>query len=328
MLKLSSAIIGENYSNVSKFQPSSKRKIKLLATCLIIPVTLWFITGFLTSKITMNHNLPLAITTGLISAFLVYLIERTIILSGGGWIILIFRILLGFIIASLGAVTLDIAIFKNDIDNKINNYKLEYLDSIEQDFQILHSADLDNKALLVERAYHDSQKAQKKYVDELQGKKGNSSGLSGNGAVATKLGLIAETSLKKYLQQELELQNIQASKELNLNDKLDQASVDFNADGLLIKIKALNELIDEDSNLKKVYILFTCFIFMLEFIVVIVKTTSKKSVDEEIESFKDYSTLLKMNQYKKLLQSIDQAIANLPQITKANILLETTRPRY
>ncbi len=103
------------------------------------------------------------------------------------------------------------------------------------------------------------------------------------------------------------------------------AKTNFNSDGLLIRIKALNDLIDEDANLKKVYWLFTVFIFLLEFIVIIAKVGSKKSIDEEIEMFRDQSTLTKLQQYKLMLQNNDQSVQYLPKIVKANALLDKHR---
>ncbi|WP_323027487.1 DUF4407 domain-containing protein [Gelidibacter japonicus] len=325
MLRFCSFLIGEDYGYTANFQPSGQRKIILLGTSLLIPVILWFITGFLTSKITMNHSLGVALAVGSISAFMIYLIERTIILSNGGWLILIFRILLGFIIACLGAITLDSVIFKSDIDNKVNNYEQIHLNSIKDTIQNQYENIVQDKKIILEQSKLNWKNAERDFLDEMRGKKGNSSGHIGYKTIAIKIENVMNTARENYLKNEMDLKTFEENIDLEIKNKLVEAKANFNSDGLLIRISALYDLIEENSNLKTVYYLFTAFIFLLEFIVIIAKTGSKQSIDEEIELFKDKSTSLKLQQYKAMLDNNDHSLQYSPKTIRANELINGRR---
>ena len=320
-LKFSSIIIGEDSEYTKGFQPSGKRKVILLGTSIMIPVILWFITGFLTANAIMNQSLTVSLITGLFTAFIVFLIERAIILSNGGWQIFIFRIFLGLIVACLGAITLDSVIFKNDIDNKVIHYQNIHLDSVYKNLTIKYENEINDRQKLLNLSQVDLKIAEKNHKDEMQGTIGNSSGVPGDGDIADELKEIINTKQKKSLELEIGLDKLKTTVDVKINDELKTAKAYFNTNGLLIRIKALHELIEEDQNLKKVYWLFTAFIFCLEFIVIIAKTGSKKSIDEEIELFRDTAKSIKLQQYMALLNRTDQSIDTLPQIINANKLL-------
>ena len=123
MLKFYSILIGENPEVTKHYQPASKRKIILYANCLLVPVILWFINSYLLVRHVLEGGVIAALLTALIAAFLIFIIERAIIMSTGGRAIFWFRVFLGLIIASLGSISMDEVIFKNDIDNQVAQYK-------------------------------------------------------------------------------------------------------------------------------------------------------------------------------------------------------------
>src|SRR5690606_12811114 len=107
MLKIYSIIIGENPNYTALFQPASKRKIALYANCLLVPIILWFINGYLLVKNVLEGSIFIALLTALIAASIIFLIERAIIMSNGSKPIFWFRIILGFIVATLGSISMD-----------------------------------------------------------------------------------------------------------------------------------------------------------------------------------------------------------------------------
>ena len=123
MLKYYSIIIGENPEYSKHFQPSSKRKIALFANCLMVPVILWFISSYLLVSHVLEGSFFAAILTAFVAGFIIFLIERAIVMSNGSKPIFWFRILLGLIVASLGSISMDEVIFKHDIDNQVAYYK-------------------------------------------------------------------------------------------------------------------------------------------------------------------------------------------------------------
>ena len=63
MLKLYSLLIGENPAYTATFQPSSKRKIALFANCMLVPIMLWFINGYLMVRNVLEGSIWIAILT-------------------------------------------------------------------------------------------------------------------------------------------------------------------------------------------------------------------------------------------------------------------------
>ena len=71
------------------------------------------------------------------------------------------------------------------------------------------------------------------------------------------------------------------------NDSLafEQALAGISDESLLLKIKAMEKLLEKESSMKHIYWAFTALMFLLEFLVIIFKGTMKKSAyDLEIEA--------------------------------------------
>src|SRR5579872_6771691 len=125
-LKFFCLLIGENYSHVKNYQYSSKKKIILMGSSLLIPVLTWVIFTTLIEVNIYNKSLPFSIGVGCFAGIMIFLIERSIILSSpknNGWKIFIglFRIILGLAIALLSASFIDQILFQKEIDTEVHN---------------------------------------------------------------------------------------------------------------------------------------------------------------------------------------------------------------
>jgi hypothetical protein len=120
ILKISASLLGESLCELKNETTKSKQKVILYGTILLMIMIFWFINGYLiTSQILHFGNLQ-AIIVGLVSMFIVYTIELTIIrmskvnaLSG------IIRVFMALIIAFIGSLCIDEIIFKADIENQL-----------------------------------------------------------------------------------------------------------------------------------------------------------------------------------------------------------------
>lgn len=296
MLKYYSILIGENPTYTALFQPASKRKIALYANCLMIPVILWFINSYLLVSHVLQGNILVAILTGLISAFIIFLIERAIIMSNGSRPIFWFRIILGFIVASLGSISFDEVIFKHDIDNKIAQYKKAEINSAAHLVEAEYKNRIIAQQLIVNQKASDWKKSLQDAKDEADGTGGSRQKL---------VGKIALLKMNVAEKQEADY-NSENSKLVTLKSDLDSSKVlakakaeaDFTGNALLLRIRAMFALLSEDGFMLAIYILFTTFLFCLEFLVVLIKISSTNSVDEDIEKARD--TLLR-EKIKKIL---------------------------
>jgi hypothetical protein len=129
MLKFWCILIGKDYETVLTYRKSSQDKIKLFGSIILIPVILWALNGFLMSREIFGSGIISSIGVGIVLGFIIYLIERSIILAQSNPVINRLRVILGLIVAILGSLTMDEVIFKNDIDNMMQTYKVEGVDN-------------------------------------------------------------------------------------------------------------------------------------------------------------------------------------------------------
>lgn len=279
------------------FQPASKRKIALYANCLMIPVILWFINSYLLVSHVLQGNILVAIITGLIAALIIFLIERAIIMSNGSRPIFWFRIVLGFIVASLGSISFDEVIFKQDIDNKIAQYKKTEADRAAHRAEAEYQNQIASQQLVVDQKAADWKKSLQDAKEEADGTGGSRQKL---------VGKIALLKMNVAGKQEADY-NAENNKLVALKANMDSSKVlakakaeaDFNGNALLLRIRAMFDLLGEDGFMLAIYILFTTFLFCLEFLIVLIKVGSENSVDEDIEKARD--TLLR-DKTKKVLE--------------------------
>lgn len=320
MLKFYSLLIGENPAYTASFQPSSKRKIALYANCMLVPILLWFINGYLMVKNVLGGGMLVAILTAIFMAFIVFLIERAVIMSNGSKSIAMFRVLLGFIIAALGSICMDEVVFKHDIDNQIGEYrKIAVETAVKAKMQEFDNQIAKQQALVAQKSglWSESLKDVKKEADGEGGTRKRGVG------IITNLKLdIAGQQERDYHTENDKLQSMIASMTTEKKQAALKAEEDFKEEALLIRIKALFELISKDKFMLGVYILFTTLLFLIEFLVVIIKMGSKKSIDEELEEAriellrtKTRKTISRAN----VLYDVEQYI---PSVNKANILMK------
>ncbi len=299
MLKYYSLIIGENPEYTKTFQPASKRKIALYANCMMVPVILWFINTFLLVSHVLEGSMFSAIVAATIAGFIIFLIERAIIMSNGSKPIFRFRILLGFIIASLGSISMDEVIFKHDIDNQVTVYRQYEINNalkrVEEDFTLK----IANQQAIVAQKTTEWNQALKDAKSEADGTGG--SGRKGVDGI-TKIKMSIASKLESdYNAENVKLSALQSNLESERNNAKLKAESDFNGNALLIRIRAMFDLIAQDKFMMGVYILFTFFLFCLEFLVVLIKAGSKNSIDEDLEKARE--ALLRAKTQKTLDRS-------------------------
>lgn len=320
MLKYYSILIGENPEYTKSFQPASKRKIALYANCLIVPVILWFINSYLLVSHVLEGSSLSAIFTAIIAGFIIFLIERAIIMSNGSKPIFWFRIFLGLIVASLGSISLDEVIFKHDVDNQVAYYKQAEIDSavnkVERDYEnqiaLQHS--------IVNQKGFEWNQSLKDAKSEADGTGGSHQKLVGKIAVLKKG--IADEQKNDYQIENNKLVLLESSLDsAKANAKL-KAEADFKGNALLVRIRATFDLVAKDKFMLGVYILFTLFLFCLEFLVVLIKIGSKYSIDEELERASEQLLRAKTKKTLDRSEIFYQPEDLVPSVQNANSLMK------
>jgi predicted membrane protein len=320
MLKYYSIIIGENPEYTKTFQPASKRKVALYANCLIIPVILWFINSYLLVSHVLEGSFFAAILTAFVAGFIIFLIERAILMSNGSKPIFWFRIFLGFIVASLGSISLNEVIFKHDIDNQVAYYKQAEIDSavhkVERDYQ---------NQIAVQQSIVNQKGAE--WNQSLKDAKSEADGTGGShqrqvGKITVLKMNVAGKQEVDYNTENNKLTSLIASVDTAKAHAKEKAETDFNGNALLIRIRAMFDLIAKDKFMLGVYLLFTLFLFCLEFLVVLIKIGSKNSIDEDLEKAREQLLRAKTKKTLDRSEIFFQPEHFVPSVQNANAAIQ------
>ncbi|HMQ08890.1 MAG TPA: DUF4407 domain-containing protein [Saprospiraceae bacterium] len=315
MFRICSILIGEDPNYTANYDPASKRKVILYAHCLMIPVIIWFINGFLLVHQVLDGNLWLAILTAIIASFIIFLIERSILLSDGKILISALRFTMAISIAFLGAICLDEVIFKNDIDNHIIMYQQEYADSVKQKFY----SEFENEISIQQKSVDIKNSL---WIEALNDAKGEADGTKGSGSIGVKEIAIMKIDIAKNMQSEYEKSQVQLEKLIEERDHMLSIELEkFNSNGLLLRIKAMFELIFENVWMLITFICFSILFFSMEMLVVIVKMVSKESTAEKLEAARNKYTELRIERHLENAKKHHNPMNFDPHLEKAKIFV-------
>jgi hypothetical protein len=275
MTKLTAWINGYDYQVLRNHTPDSKRKATVFATIIWLPVMLWAIVGFVTPYAIYGLSVLASSIVAIFAATAIFLLERVIIISNGSWPMAVTRIALGCAVAFLGAQFLDVVLFKDDVADirrSANQQK-------QQDYAAAAVAKLQQEIADIEKTqkalYLDYQAKEKAFLVETDGRGG--SGKRGLGPIAKSKKAAMKLAFTEYEEAKLkaDYKRQEAENEYKLAMELYEAPA-----GVLVEFEYLNQLIHTNSNARNLYSVFTAFLFLIEFLVIIAKITSKQTVLE------------------------------------------------
>ena len=320
MLKYYSIIIGENPEYTKHFQPSGKRKIALFANCLMVPVILWFINSYLLVSHVLEGSFFAAILTAFVAGFIIFLIERAIVMSNGSKPIFWFRILLGLIVASLGSISMDEVIFKHDIDNQVAYYKQVESDNAVQRVESEYQDQIAKQQSIVSQKESEWQQSLKDAKSEADGTGGSRQ--RGVSKISTLKLNIAGKQEADYNNENTKLALLKTNIDAEKINAKQKAEADFNGNALLIRIRAMFDLIAKDKFMCGVYVFFTLFLFCLEFLVVLIKIGSKNSIDEDLEKAREQLLRAKTKKALNRSEIFFQPEQLVHSVQKANAVIQ------
>jgi hypothetical protein len=286
-------IVGESFDKARKFHPSTIRRLNAFALAIHIPVILWAITGFLISSKIFNLDVETAVFISMICAISIYLVERIVIATPKSLCVNFLRIVIGFVIAILGASSVDLIIFEREINEQLQvNARQRVTDDFEQKSASIKKA-MDQKK-------SEWQRAQDAANCEANGTCG--SRLRSVGPVYRELARQADLLRKDYLseQQKFDLLNSRKLEDLERYSQPEQ--VHSNA-GLLSRVKALHEYTTQNTTAFVAWILFLSLVLLFELLVVISKIVFGETVDDELDRIRESISQDKARAYKEAITS-------------------------
>ncbi len=269
MLKFNCFITGDDYNLLKTDTPESRKKVSALASVIFIPVIIWFANGYLMVSHVLQGTFGNSIIVAIILGSLIFLIEKNIIMAHSTRSIKIFRYSLGIVIALLGAVCLDEVIFKQDVDQQLFVINKEIIASNMKLVDDLHKDELTKAQADADIRYATWQASLSEAKSEADGTSG--SGIRGVHAITKMKLATAELNKLDYEKSlnDLNLHNQKIEKEKN--DRQVEVEKSLENGALLNRIKALFRLVFSDGFMAVIYILFTLFLFAMEFLVVFLK---------------------------------------------------------
>ena len=111
-------VIGENPNNLNKYSIETIRRNLTLGRLIHIPIVLWIVIGYVLSTDVIGLSIIPAIFISIFSGIFIYFIDFSVINSPKSKKTFFLRMLVGCIIALLGALILDVYIFEKDINEE------------------------------------------------------------------------------------------------------------------------------------------------------------------------------------------------------------------
>lgn len=295
--------VGENPEQAARFHVSTVTRLKAYAIAMHIPLALWAITGYVIAGQIFYLGWWQAGSIALLCATLIYLVERVVLVTPKVWYVNLARLLIGLIMAVIGASAVDLVIFDREVAQQLRksgeiSVRSEYDDAIAA------------QRAVAESRRHEWVRAQGAANCEADGTCGSK--IRSVGPIYRQLVRQAETLRSEYIAaservDSLEVAKAQALKELEVSEKL------ISRAGLLARIQALHDYTTTNTAACIAWVLFFMLILFFELMVVLVKLVFGQTVDDHIEIIRE-----QISQHK----AIEYLDAITSPVAKAKVLLQ------
>lgn len=282
-------LAGEQPELIDEVSPESRKKVITQGGLLLIAPFIWFFIGYTFSSLFFTDHIIYSIITGFIMSLLVFMIERSILMSNGNVLFVIARFVLAVLMSFLGGELFNLKIFNDDVLNK--KYS-DMVEEVQQEIDYFQSR---------------SKNSTKEFFEEIDGSGG--SGQVGYSTIAR----------KKESQMNEDKTSLSNSKERlsKLHDDYKSGTLVYRR-GILTDHKDLMSLVFTDVHVMVIYIFWLSILLILELIVLLHKTCSKTSAyEEQIKAFE----LIKKNEAFALKDKINRRLkATEEQIEFNNVI--------
>ena len=280
-------VVGEQPSRVARFHTSTLRRTKAFAIAIHIPVLMWAVTGFvIASQIFKFENL----SSGAVAFFcagLIYLVERLVLATPKAWYVNLARVLIGFVIAILGASAVDLVIFDREVTQQL-------LQTGEDRLRAEHDHIAGVQKQTVEQKKTDWLNAQNAANCEANGTCGSK--LRSVGPVYRELARQANLLRIEYMAAQQQLVQLDEKKAMAITLWRAAPEVTDKA-GLLARVAALHEYTNNNTSAFMAWVLFFMLVLFLELMVVLSKLVFGETVDDELDRIREQISQKKARDY-------------------------------
>jgi hypothetical protein len=287
-------ITGNNPEVLKKHSPYSRKKIQMLAYLVLLPTIFWFLNGFLITHELMGKSSAISVLAGCVCAFIIFIIDRAIILSNGGKIIFLFRVLLGIAVAFVGALLVDSILFKDDVDR----YLLEKYNVQSEQKKTEKEEEYDPKIFqqeaIVKQSFDIWQMRANDYKCEMDGTCGSK--IPGHAKIAASKLKLKDESKAEYDNQCTILKDLIREQKENSEQAKEQHLSLIGNKSLLHRIENMHEMILSSKDSIIAYAMFFFIALCIELMVIIIKLFTKKSSYEKGEEIAERMFEMKLRE--------------------------------
>lgn len=298
-------VIGEQPACAARLHASTLKRMKAFAIAIHIPVLLWAVTGYvIASQVFKLAAWPAAAVAGF-CAGLIYLVERLVLATPKVWFVNLGRVLIGVVIAVLGASTVDLVIFDREITQQLR-------EAGEARIQAEADKAADTERRVVAQKKTDWLKLQEAANCEANGTCGSK--VRSVGPVYRELSRQAEILRSDYLAAQVQLEQLGGQRAQTLTQwratplAVEQA-------GLLARVEALHQYTTHNTVAFVAWLLFFMLVLFLELMVVLAKLVFGETVDDELDQIREQISQQKARAY---MEAVTSPVAGAKDLLRAS----------
>lgn len=299
-------LLALNSDKVNQLPTVSRLKLITLGQLMLIPITLWFISGFLISINLIQISLSKSLLTGLICAVLIYIIDRSFITAFDHkhkWVMNGIRIGFAILSAVLGSLALDLVIFEGDIDNfqktqteqKARQYEAGFIDDYQDELvalkeEVSQAENRYNKRIVI-------------YTDEIDGK---GTGQAGVGAAARAKKATADQAKNHWgaTQERYRNRKDEIEKDAAAYAK---AQTDIESGAILKKLHDFHQFVASSKLNIVMYLIFFTIMLLIESMLIIYKIGARETFFEKVLRAEEEARKSELESIRVRKQKLEEA---------------------
>jgi hypothetical protein len=254
---------------------------------------MWAVTGFVIASQIFQMDDVASSVVAFFSAGLIYLVERLVLATPKAWYVNLARVLIGFVIAVLGASTVDLVIFDREVTQQL-------IQSGEARLRAEHAQLTDAQAQLVAQKKADWDQAQEAANCEANGTCGSK--LRSVGPVYRELARQADVLRQDYLAAQAQLAQLK-SQHAQAIEQFRAAPQVVEKAGLLARIEALHQYTSSNTAAFLAWCMFFALVLFFELMVVLSKLVFGETVDDELDRIREHISQQKARDYMQAVTS-------------------------
>lgn len=286
-------VVGEDPARAARFHSSTIKRMKAFAIAIHIPVLLWAMTGYLIASQIFKLTDVAAAGIAFLCSGLIYLVERLVLATPKVWFVNLGRVVIGFVIAVLGASTVDLVVFDREV-------KQQLLDSGEERIRLAAEKTTVAQSLIVTQKKTDWLKIQEAANCEANGTCGSK--IRSVGPVYWELSRQAALARIEYVTAEAKLTDLAIQKQ-NAIAKWRSTPQVVEEAGLLARVEALHQYTKQNTAALVAWSLFFLLVLFLELMVVLAKLVFGETVDDELDQIRERISQQKARSYLEAISS-------------------------